>query len=1616
MNVEAEPVELASQKFVPVCAIGASAGGVSALQGLFRQIPSNLGLAYVVVLHLSPDQPSALSDILAGCTRMPVFQIQDGPILKPDCVYVIPPDRELVIHGDSVTARPFSEPRGRRAPIDMFFRSIAAARGDGVAIVLSGAGSDGALGVQAVKEAGGVIMVQEPAEAGFSSMPQNAIASGVADFVAPLARLAERLAEVARSKEAVRSLDMDGSANDLRRIVAFLRARTGHDFSSYKRATVMRRVLRRMQVCRTDTVADYADYLLSTPEEAKELFSDLLISVTMFFRDPRAFEALERQAIKPLFDDLDPEKEESIRAWVVGCATGEEAYSIAMLLHEEASRRKMRVQFQIFASDLDEGALATAREGRYPRSIEADVSDERLARFFVDEGTHYRVRKELRESVLFATHSVLKEPPFMRLDLITCRNLLIYLERALQQQVCSIFHYGLKPGRFLFLGSAETADSAADLFAPLDRDARIYAARPQTVHTLPILPQFTVPDRIAGPDHSPLGRIDRTDLPVTLHVSALERTAPASVLVDGAHNIVHLSPSAGRFILHSAGPVSNQLPAIVRPELRLDLRLALTRALDGKEPTITHPTVVMMEGHQRRVSMHVAPVPNGLHMGAQALVLFLDGGNVPDEEDADVPSDSRPDEVRRLHAELKAAQEAVAASRAGHEASIQDLRATNEELQSINEEYRSTAEELETSKEELQSINEELHTVNAELKSKLASISVAHSDLQNLTDATEIGTLFLDADLRIKMFTPPIADLFNITKADIGRTVTDFSHRLDYDRLDGDARQVLRQLTPLENEVSSRDARSYVMRMQPYRTIEDRIDGVVVTFFDITDRLKAETALAQSEEKYRTIFNSIDEGFCVVEVILDDDRKPIDLLHLEANQAYERYTGLHDVVGKRALDIVPEGGQWLEFYGDVALTGQAARNESYLARPIGRWIASYASRIGGEGSLRVAVVFNDITERKRAEIALRESEERQAFLLKLSDAIRPISDPVEIANTACRLLIQHLNGSRAQYADLSGARGEEMGRIWGEHVESGVPMPRRFPLATFGEPILAILRSGQSLVISDANRDPRLEEAERSAFIAIEAPSTISVPLVKGSRWIAALTIHDATARDWSEAEVKLTEEAAERTWAAIERARAEAAQHESEARFAQFAEASAAALWIRDADTLAMEFASQAIAGIYGIGPDAFLGDVKRWAASIVPEDRDAALAHLEQARNGEAAVHEFRIRRPSDGAFRWIRTTDFPLFDELGRVQRIGGIAEDVTEAKLATEHQGILLAELQHRVRNILALTRAIAARTGQRAQSVTEYSELIVGRLMAFGRVQALLTRAANISVGIRSIVHDEVSVQAQHKGQYSFEGPDVELSPKAAEVLTLAIHELATNAVKYGALSVPNGTVTVSWSTLEKRGVTWLSFDWVEQGAPEHAQVSPGAPMRRGFGSELIEGRVPYELKGRGTITFEPGGARCHLEFPLAAGASVLETGAPQRATVFGGALDMTGEPDLSGYRVLVVEDDYYLASDAARALQGAGAEVMGPCGTENDARAELTQQRPDAVVLDINLGEGATFKLAEHLKDNGIPFVFTTGYDQDVIPTEFDGVERLEKPLQLRQVVGAVARLLARTE
>ncbi|WP_298089726.1 PAS domain S-box protein [uncultured Sphingomonas sp.] len=790
-------------------------------------------------------------------------------------------------------------------------------------------------------------------------------------------------------------------------------------------------------------------------------------------------------------------------------------------------------------------------------------------------------------------------------------------------------------------------------------------------------------------------------------------------------------------------------------------------------------------------------------------------------------------------------------------------------------------------------------------------------------------------------------------------------------------------------------------------------DQLSLLYEDITLRKEAELALGESEERYRALFESMDEAYAVVEVLKDDDGRWADFRFIEVNHAFLEHTKMPWPVGKTATELLGSPNpRWTELYGEALDTGKPLRVEEAEAT-LGLIFDLNIFSLDRDRN-RVAVLFTNITNRAEAERAQRALRERQSFLLELSDALRPLADPTEIQATTAEMLGTHLAVDRAMYGEVTGEPGAEMGVIRGQYVRPAdpdrpapIPFPGHFAFESFGADVMARRYSGEGLVVADVEADPAFDAKERAAWAMVGVRAAIVAPLVKDGCLVAELGVHSETPRIWTDAEVSLVREAGERTWAAAERARSETALHESEERFRQFAHAAAEGAWIRDAESLDMEYVSPAAIRIYGVEPHALLGGVQQWASLILPEDRDATLAHLEDARQGGGVSHEFRIRRPSDGAFRWIKSTVFPLVDPQGRVQRIGGLDEDVTEARLAVEHQGVLLAELQHRVRNIMAMIRSMVRRSADGAADTDEYRTLLEGRLLALARVQALLTRQANAGGSLRDIIESEVSAQANGGGQYELLGPDVQLSPKAVEVLTLAFHELATNALKYGALSVPEGRLRVEWAPFERRGRTWLTIDWTEEGAP-----SRGPMIRRGFGSDLIEGKIPYELGGEGRINIAPGGAHCRLEFPLREGESILETDAPSPTAVFGGTLDMIGAPDLTGRSVLVAEDDYYMASDTAAALRCAGATVLGPCPSEDATLDLLETVTPTHAVLDLNLGGGGPrFAIAETLRARGVPFIFLTGYDPDAVPFDLADVVRLQKPVSLRTIVDAVEQL-----
>lgn len=959
--------ERAARQTPIVVGIGASAGGLKALQAFFGHLPQKTGMSFVVILHLDPKRESSMDELLQLRTEMPVVQVTERVKIEPDHVYVIPPGKRLQTTDSELSVSDFEERHGQRMPIDHFFRSLASAHGDGVGIILSGGGTDGSVGIKAIKEAGGLVFVQAPTEADYDAMPRSAIATGVVDKVLPVREMARQIIELTTHPvqlPADPSELADEQESVLRRVLARLRTRSGHDFTDYKRSTVLRRIRRRMQVNHMDSLEHYLDYLAGHAEEAKALFRELLIGVTTFFREGESFEALEQHVIPKIFSRKEPN--DTIRVWVVGCSTGEEAYSVAMLLQEYAADVDYPPDFQVFASDLDEGALATAREGLYPASIEADVSKERLRQFFTRENNHYRVNRSLRDKIIFATHSVLRDPPFSRLDLISCRNLLIYLQRERQQQVFSIFHYALRPGGYLFLGRAESAEGS-DRFQTIDKTHRLYQARERTGE-MPQLPTFADAGTREETDLVTESTAPRSE--AELHRQALDQWAPPSALVDEEYHVVHLSRHAGRYMQHPGGTPTNDIVQLVRKELQVELRSALFQAFEKNQPTVARPVEVRFNGNAQTVYLTVRPHTSAESQEPLALVMFNEGTlkGVGDASAEKAP-EGEASTVGKLREELEHTRKQLQTTLEEYESSREELKAQNEELRSMNEEYKSTMEELETSKEELQSVNEELQTVNSELQAKLEEVSRAHSDLRNIMEATDVGIIFLDRGLRIKRFTPQVEAYFNIRDNDRGRPIGDLTNKLKYDELENDAERVLDDLRSIEREIWSEDSRCYLMRMFPYRTVEDKIDGVVVNFVDITEIKRTQDKLRQAKKYAETIVDTVNDGL----VVLTEE------LHVQsANQSFYAHFGTtpKDTEGRLIYELGDE--QWdiprlRELLEDVLSKNNSFSDfeVTHTFDDLGeRTMLLNARRLDGQD--RILLAIDDITERRRALDKLRE--------------------------------------------------------------------------------------------------------------------------------------------------------------------------------------------------------------------------------------------------------------------------------------------------------------------------------------------------------------------------------------------------------------------------------------------------------------------------------------------------------------------------------------------------------------------------------------------------------------------------------------------------------------------
>ncbi len=825
----------------PIVGIGASAGGLEVLEQFLGHVPPHSGLAFVIVQHLDPTRKGIMRELLQRATAMKVIQVRDQTPVRPDCVYVIPPNRDMsILHGVLHLFSP-AAPRGLRLPIDFFFRSLAQDQQErSIGVILSGMGSDGTLGLRAIKEHAGVVLVQDPATAKYDGMPRSAVSAGLADIVAPVQELPGRIIAYLHRTPLLARAEPAGahrSQNSLEKAVILLRAHTGHDFSLYKRNTLYRRIERRMGIHQIAETAAYVRYLQKNPQELDLLFKELLIGVTNFFRDPAVWEQLGKVALAALLANRPPGQ--TLRAWVAGCSTGEEAYSLAMVFREavEQLRPAGNHTLQIFATDLDRDAIDKARLGVFPENIAADVSAARLKRFFTKEEHGYRVRSEIREMVIFAPQNLIMEPPFTKLDILTCRNLLIYLGPEVQKKLIPLFHYSLSPGGILLLGSAETIGNG-DLFSPLDAKSRLFrrVETPQRPEPVEFPASFS-----SGPpgaaDVQPAPKSPASLQSLAEHL-ILKHHAPPAVLVNDKGDIFYISGHTGKYLEPAAGKANWNLFAMAREFLRYELAGAFQKALRQKGSVSLHG--LKAGDHGVDVSIQRLEEPGSLC--GLVLIVFTDTPAPATVRPAGrvTKAHPRPARVVELEKELLQIQT--------------DARVSSEEMQTSQEELRSTNEELTTSKEEMQSLNEELQTLNTELQAKVDESARTGNDMKNLLNSTDIATLFLDSELKVRRFTPQTTKIIKLIPSDVGRPVTDLVTDLDYPDLADEVREVLRKLVSKERPVTTRDGRWFTLRIMPYQTMDERIDGVVITFADITTAKSLEAKLRSRHarlEKHR---------------------------------------------------------------------------------------------------------------------------------------------------------------------------------------------------------------------------------------------------------------------------------------------------------------------------------------------------------------------------------------------------------------------------------------------------------------------------------------------------------------------------------------------------------------------------------------------------------------------------------------------------------------------------------------------------------------------------------------------------------------------------------------------
>ena len=1423
---------MAEHEDFPIVGIGASAGGLEAYKRFLSALPGDTGAAYILIQHLDPNHPSMMADLLARQTSMTVVQAQDDMLLAPNTVYVIPPGKFIRLIDRKLCLDEPVEQRGMRMAIDYFFRSLAEERGKkAIGIVLSGTGSDGTLGLRDIKAVGGMVMAQDAAGAEHDGMPRSAADTGLVDFILPVAEMPKRLKQFfdhpyLREETDTGTPLSEQTPDDFSEVLRLLQSQTDYDFRDYKRGTIERRIQRRMGLGQFRELSDYVVYLNQTPEEVHRLFRDLLIGVTRFFREPEAWEALADKVIEPMLDGK--KKKDTIRAWVPGCASGEEAYTLAMVICERLDQRRADFPVQVFATDLNSRAIELARSGRYPTAALSDIPQRMRKAFVAEEDDTFLVSKRLRETVVFAQQNVISDPPFSRLDVISCRNVMIYLEPDVQQRMIEMFHFALAENGHLFLGNSESAERPGRLFTAVDKSNRIYRkaltgrVRPSK---LPVAPSGSN-DGPKLPSHT------RSFAPVaeTARRQLMERFVPPCVVANKSLEVLYFHGAVRDYLQFPTGEPTSRLPDIVLPELRSKLRTVLNAIRSGGEGAESLALNVPRGDGQISVRISAEEV-GGSDGEPNYLVRFEDASEKRDkeaEEEArakarDAAEPDERDAVETLEYELQSTREDLQSIIEEMETSNEELKASNEEVMSMNEELQSTNEELETSREELQSLNEELSTVNSQLEDKIEELEQTNNDLNNLLTSIDIGVIFLDTDLMIRRFTPAMKDVMRIIDGDIGRPVEDIVMRIQDPNLIDDARTCLERLVDLEAEISTDDGRHRIRRLRPYRTFENLIKGVVVSYTDVTNLQEARASARRREAQQEAV---ADLGRLAL-----SGAELQDVLDLAVRELSEHM----NVRFTKVLQLEPDGGR-LTLRAGVGWT-EATVGESTVGTGI-------ESQAGYTLQQRSAVVVKDFREERRftAPRLLKDHH----ILCGASVIIGPNDAPWGVLGVhesdpdRCGFDADDINFLQAtsNVLWLMIARSRAMENIEEERRQLR-DMADSLPI------LFAVIDADQRYEFvnkayefwgrtADEIEGMRVSDLVNPEAYKLVAPHVAGA--LRGEEQNFEVTIGAAPTgerRDVLVSYAPRRDGSGEVTGffsAALDVTERKRLERDLAERFDQYrtlGESIPFGVWINDAEGT-LTYVSPAFLDL--VGKTLAEAQTDGLIACVAPGMREEVRELWQDTlRTGTPWERELDIIG-KDGKTYHTLALGRPIRDAWGRITSWVGLNLDITERKAEAQRLAVISAELDHRVKNILATVSTITRMTGRSSKTLEEYRDSLQSRIRAMAAAHRQLADAKWQGMSLQQLVETEIDpYRASRVEAIHVDGPYVELPPSLVQTLALGFHELTTNSSKYGALANEDGQLDIRWTT--EGG---LQIDWIESGLS-----GVKTPTTGGFGTTLL---------------------------------------------------------------------------------------------------------------------------------------------------------------------------------